>query len=124
MTCSDQTYKWDGEPKEYAPKTVSEIVRLAEENGWEVRATCNDEHQSLVVRFRRPDALPGYISWKDRKAAGAVVSNWPWWVRSGGLVALIYHTLGVKDIKAYLQDPEVIYPDDPEDLLERGFATY
>ena len=89
------------------PPRVLRLLEAAEAEGWQE----SKAGTTVVMRLCKPDdiaALPFYVSWlldlKDGKRA---------W-RFQGARAANGQPLAWNDIKTYLNDPTVIYPEPPE----------
>jgi hypothetical protein len=90
------------------PPRLACLLGKAEDQGWKLGATGT----TIVMRLSRPGdqlALPFYIRWdltpgKDNR------KSW----RFHGALAANGQRLGWHDIKVYLEDPSVIYPEPPE----------
>lgn len=85
------------------PPNAKKLLRLAEENGWQL----NGPGATLVIRLTREDAQPFYAGWQLKEG------RWTFWncryldPRSG------LGKLTMSDAFVYLQDPTVIQEEDP-----------
>jgi hypothetical protein len=89
------------------PPRVLRLLETAQEHGWQE----GKAGTTVVMRLHKPSdiaAIPFYVSWlltvKDGKR------SW----RFQGSRAANGQPLAWNDIKTYLQDPSVIYPEPPE----------
>jgi len=86
------------------PPNAKKLLRIAEEEGWQIGVV------SLVARINRPDAQPFYASWHFKHGKWAFHECRALSPIGHGLVKL-----NIRDAFIYLQDPTVIYPEDPEE---------
>jgi hypothetical protein len=94
-----------GEPS--AARAVS-ILETAKDLGWTENPSC-----SFVIRLTRDDAKPFYARW-DLGVSETGKKSW----RFQGARAINGQPLAFGDIKTYLEDPSVIYPEPPDELAE------
>jgi len=94
-----------GEP---SPARAIKILDQAKELGWTL-----NPFASLVIRLTRDDALPFFAKW-DLSVSESGKKSW----RFTGARAANGQPLAYGDIKAYLEDPRVIYPEPPDELCE------
>lgn len=104
----------EGEPS--AARAIK-ILDEAAELGW-----AENPFASLVIRLTREDALPFYARWDMSCNPETGKRRW----RFAGARAINGQPLAYGDIKTYLEDPSVIYPEppsDPEDDTEESVKT-
>jgi hypothetical protein len=100
--------------------TASRAIKLldyAAEQGWKENPAC-----SFVIRLTREDALPFYARWDMTYSEDTGKRSW----RFNGAMAKNGQKLAYNDIKTYLDDPDVIYPEpptSPEDDTDESFRT-
>lgn len=88
--------------EEEVPPRILKLIKLGLDSGWH-------NYTSLVARFQKPRAQPFYAGWTltpegKWKFLNARAIN----PKGVGLVPL-----GARDIAIYLEDPTVIYSEDP-----------
>lgn len=96
----------DGEP------TASRALKLldyAYEQGWEL-----NPNASFVMRLTRDDALPFFIRYDLYFSLETHERKW----KFAGAMAQNGQKLNYNDIKKYLNDPDVIYPEPPDEECE------
>lgn len=86
------------------PPNAKKLLRIAEEQGWQIGTV------SLVARMTRADAQPFFASWHFKDGRWAFDMCRALSPVGQGLVKL-----KISDAFIYLQDPTVIYPEDPEE---------
>lgn len=90
---------WESE----VPPRILKLIHLALDLEWSQRTT-------LVARFQKPQAQPFFAGWeyspKTNRWAFDIAR-----VMAPGKTGLI--PLSARDIAVYLEDPSVIYPEDP-----------
>ena len=96
----------DGEP---TPARAIKILDEAEELGWTHNPAC-----SFVIRLTREDALPFFARWDMAHNPETGKRSW----RFQGARAVNGQPLNFNDIKLYLQDPDLIYPEAPDSAAE------
>jgi len=96
----------NGEP---TPSRAVSILETAKELGWRENPFC-----SFVIRLTRDDALPFYARWDLSVHPETGKRSW----RFAKAYASNGQALAYGDIKTYLNDPSVIYPDPPDELCE------
>jgi hypothetical protein len=96
----------NGEP---TPARAVSILETAKELGWRENPFC-----SFVVRLTRDDGLPFYARWDMGFNPETGKRSW----RFQGARAINGQPLAYGDIKTYLADPSVIYPEPPDELCE------
>jgi hypothetical protein len=105
-----------GEP---SAARAMKILDQARELGWTENPYC-----SLVIRLARPGdelALPFFARWDLSVHPETGKKSW----RFAGARAANGQPLAYNDIKTYLEDPSVIYPEppsDPEDDTDEAVA--
>lgn len=89
------------------PARVLKVLEAAEASGWQLGPTGT----TLVARLYRPDheGLPFFARW-DLVSTGEGKRSW----RFHGAMAANGQRLNYRDIFTYLDDPSVIYPEDPD----------
>jgi hypothetical protein len=80
------------------------LMDKARLQGW-----ADNPFTSLVIRLTREDAEPFFISWN----LGVTAKGKPSW-RFAGARVRSGQPLTFNDALLYLEDPSVIYPEDPE----------
>jgi hypothetical protein len=100
------TDELSGEP---TPARAISILETAKELGWTENA-----HSSFVIRLTRGDGLPFYARWDMNHNPETGKRSW----RFAGARAINGQPLAYGDIKAYLEDPRLIYPEPPDELCE------
>jgi hypothetical protein len=86
------------------PPNARKLLRIAEEEGWQIGTV------SLVARINREGAQPFYASWHLKEGKWSFAQCRALSPVGQGLVKLT-----IRDAFVYLQDPTVIYPEDPEE---------
>lgn len=103
-----------GEP---TPSRAISVLETARELGWRENPAC-----SFVVRLTRDDALPFFARWDLKVNPETGKRSWGF----AGARAQNGQPLAYRDIKTYLEDPAVIYPEpptSPEDDTDESFRT-
>src|SRR5579859_2475548 len=95
-----------GEPS--AARAIK-ILDEAKELGW-----TENPFVSLVVRLTREDAKPFFARWDLSIHPETVKRSW----RFAKAYASNGQALAYGDIRTYLNDPSVIYPEPPDELCE------
>lgn len=91
------------------PPNARKLLRIAEEEGWQIGTV------SLVARINREDAQPFYASWHMKEG------KWSFYgCRALSPVGQGLVKLNIRDAFVYLQDPTVIYPEDPQEEQSNG----
>lgn len=88
------------------------VLAQAKELGWQ-----ENPYVSMVLRLTKEGAEPFFARWD----LGVTASGKPSW-RFQGARAANGQPLAYNDIAVYLQDPDVIHPEPPEDDRETGPA--
>lgn len=96
----------EGEP---TPSRAIKILDEARELGWTENPAC-----SFVVRLTREDALPFFARWDMAHNPETGKRSW----RFQGARAINGQPLNFNDIKLYLNDPNLIYPEPPDEAAE------
>jgi hypothetical protein len=94
-----------------AAKALKVLAR-AKELGWH-----ENPYTSLVIRLGKEGAEPFFARWD----LGVTSSGKPSW-RFQGARAANGQALNYNDVLIYLEDPDVIYPEPPEDDTPTGPA--
>lgn len=104
----------DGEP---SASRALKLLDTAAELGW-----TENPAASFVIRLTREDALPFYARWDLSYNPETGKRSW----RFAKAFASNSQPLAYNDIKTYLEDPDVIYPEpptSPEDDTDEVFRT-
>ena len=96
----------NGEP---TPARAIKILDQARDLGWRENPFC-----SFAVRLERGDGLPFYAVWHLSHNPETGKRSW----RFASARAQNGQPLTFGDIKTYLEDPSVIYPEPPDELCE------
>ena len=96
----------EGEP---SAARVIKLLDEAKELGW-----TENPFVSLVVRLTRDDAKPFYARWEMGFNPETGKRSW----RFAKAFASNTQPLAFGDIKTYLEDPSVIFPEPPDELCE------
>jgi hypothetical protein len=84
------------------PPNARKLLRIAEEEGWQLGPI------TLVARLQRADAQPFFARWDFKE------NRWSFnQCRALSPVGQGLVKLTIRDAFVYLQDPTVIYPEDP-----------
>lgn len=84
------------------PPNAKKLLRIAEENEWQIGPI------TLVARLQRADAQPLFARWDLKE------NRWSFsQCRVISPVGQGLQKLTIRDAFVYLQDPSVIYPEDP-----------
>lgn len=85
------------------PPNASKLLRIAEEEAWQLGPI------TLVARLQKEGAQPFFARWDFKGGKWSFAQCRAISPVGQGLVKLT-----IRDAFTYLQDPSVIYPDDPE----------
>lgn len=96
----------EGEP---TPARAIKILDEARQLGWTHNPAC-----SFVIRLTREDALPFFARWDMAHNPETGKRSW----RFQGARAINGQPLNFNDIKLYLNDPDLIYPEPPDEAAE------
>ena len=94
----------EGEP---SPARAIKVLEAAKANGW-----TENPYSSFVVRLTREDAEPFFARWDLSFNPETGKKSW----RFAGARARNGQALNYSDIFIYLENPEVIYPEPPEEI--------
>lgn len=90
------------------PARAIKILEYARELGW-----TENPFASFTIRLTREDGLPFFATWHLVMAESGKLSY-----RFAGARAMNGQALAFGDIKTYLEDPRVIFPEPPDELCE------
>lgn len=96
----------EGEP---SAARALKVLAKAQEEGWTQNPVC-----SLVLRLTREDALPFFARWDLTFNPETGKKSW----RFQGARAMNGQALNYNDIFIYLEDPDVIEPESPEEYAD------
>jgi len=99
-----------GDSLETVPARLRKVLEAAEDNGWALSKTgC-----TAVLRLHRPGdevALPFYVRWDLLRTGKDAKLSW----RYHGAMAENGQRLNYNDVFDYIEHPEFIYPEPPEE---------